>query len=169
MPSFVPRHLFVAMAVALFTCVCFLSPSNALAQAPDESAAIIKRYTDILHQYLRLQDDLKAPEALAFARKNKIISAQLDQLMQRDKTQAGKRGIGKLDFDFLLNAQDTPEKLDVAGIEKENDSWRLSVNNGSKGKPFVLVLINENGLWVIDDALYPQGKGKPISLRALLK
>ena len=167
MRSFLPYRLFVA--VILFACVCLLPPLNAFAQAPDDSTAIKQRYTDILHEYLRLQDDLKAPDALVFARKNKIISTQLDQLMQRDKTQAGKRGIGKVDFDFLLNAQDSPEKLDVTGIEKENDGWRLSVDNGSKGKPFVLVLINENGLWVIDDGLYPKGKGKPISLRAVLK
>ena len=168
MCSFHPSRLLVA--VVLFACVCLLPLSNAFAQAPDDSAAIKQRYTDILHKYLHLQDDLNAPDALAFARKNTIISTQLDQLMQRDKTQAGKRGgIGKVDFDFLLNAQDSPEKLDVTGIEKEHDGWRVSVDNGSKGKPFVLVLIRENDLWVIDDALYPQGKGKLLSLRAVLK
>ena len=165
--SFLPHRLFVA--VVLFACVCLLPPSNAFAQAPDNSAAIKQRYTDVLHEYLRLQDDLKAPDAVVFARKNKIISTQLSQLMLRDESRAAKRGIGKVDFDFLLNAQDSPEKLDVTGIEKENDGWRLSVDNGSQGKPFVLVLINENGRWVIDDVLYPQGKGKPISLRGLLK
>jgi len=168
MRSFLPSRLFVA--VVLFACVCLLPLSNAFAQAPDDSAAIKQRYTDILHKYLRLQDDLNAPDALAFARKNTILSKQLDQLLQRDKTQAGKRGgIGKVDFDFLLNAQDSPEKLDVTGIEKENDGWRVSVDNGSKGKPFILILIRENDLWVIDDAIYPQGKGKLLSLRALLK
>jgi hypothetical protein len=165
---FLPQRLLVA--VVLFACVCLLPTSNAFAQTPDDSASIKQRYSDILHEYLRLQDNPKAPDALVFARKNKIISTQLDQLIQRDKTQAGKRGgVGKVDFDFLLNAQDSPEKLDVAGIAKENEGWRLSVDNGAPGKPFILILIRENDLWVIDDAIYPQEKGKAISLRALLK
>jgi hypothetical protein len=170
MLNLIPRGLSLAVAVVLLACFGLLSPAQGLAQAPDDSAAIKQRYTDILHEYLRLQDNPKAPDALVFARKNKILSAQLDQLIQRDKTQASKRGgIGKVDFDFLLNAQDSPEKLDVSGIAKENEGWRLSVDNGAPGKPFILILIRENDLWVIDDAIYPQEKGKAISLRALLK
>jgi hypothetical protein len=170
--AFMRHSLFGIPFCSVLVSVLFCFSCAALAQdAPDtEGEAVKQRYALLLREYRTLQNGPKAPAALAFALKNNMLSATLGNLIKRDEAAAAKRGeVGKLDFDFLLNAQDVPEKLDVTKCERKGDVLHLSVETGEVGQGFVLALIKEKDRWVMDDALYPADKGSAVSLKSLLK
>lgn len=156
------------LAMSLWLCLAL--PAQAQNSGDPELDAVKQQYSALLRDYFARQNQAKPPSALPFALKNNMLSTSLGKLIQRDEKYAAKRGeVGKLDFDFLLNAQDVPEKLDIVNAARTGDSIRLSVETGEPSQGYVMVLIKEKDRWVMDDALYPKGASGPASLQRLLK
>lgn len=79
---------------------------------------------------------------------------------------------GPVDFDMWINAK-IFDNLSIKNIDRyPTDDGAILVeitlrNTGQENKVFV-ELVNENGLWMIDDFRYPDDKGKVENLKPLL-
>jgi hypothetical protein len=97
------------------------------------------------------------------------VTPELKKLLARDRADAKRTGeIGRLDFDWVIAAQDAPKawKLGQASIEK--GKMRVPVQtqwDGGEWNTHVFVLEKGTDGWIIVDVLYSDGS----SLIELLK
>ena len=134
------------------------------AHSADEASEIKARYEKLLADYSQivLRPTPKSPSATDYVLKNNMASKELATLLRKDDELAKKEGgMGYLDFDFLVNAQDLCKPLKIVGLVKNNATYAMQVSNRSKEcckecdeNPYSFVLINESGVWKIDDAAY---------------
>lgn len=153
----------------LLAMLCILLAGSAdsmlsLAHSADEATEVKTRYEKLLADYSQivLHPTNKSPSATEYAVKNGIVSKELADLLRKDDELAKKEGgMGYLDFDFLANAQDLCKPLKIVELAKSNNAYVMQVSNRSKEcckdceeAPYSFVLINESGVWKIDDATY---------------
>ena len=153
-------HLAIFL-ILLAGCIdAVLSP----AQGADEATDLKARYEKLLADYSQivLHPTKSSPSATEYAVKNNMVSKELAGLLRKDDELAKKEGgMGYLDFDFLVNGQDVCKPLKIVGLVKNNATYAMQVSNRSKEcckecdeTPYSFVLINESGVWKIDDAAY---------------
>lgn len=134
------------------------------AQAADEAAELKARYEKLFATYSQivLHPSKNSPNATDYAVKNNMVSKELANLLRKDGELAKKNGgAGYLDFDFLVNGQDLCKPLKIVRIFKSNKIYAMQVSNRTREcckdcdeNPYSFVMINEAGVWKIDDAHY---------------
>ena len=132
--------------------------------AADEAAEIKSRYEKLLTDYSQivLHPSPKSPSATEFALKNSMISHDLSGLLRKDDELAKKEGgMGYLDFDFLVNGQDLCKPVKIVEVVKDKAAYIMQASNRSREcckdcdeDPYFFVLVNESGVWKIDDVRY---------------
>jgi hypothetical protein len=137
-----------------------LSPAH----SADEATELKARYEKLLADYSQivLHPTNKSPSATEYAVKNNMVSKELAGLLRKDDDLARKEGgMGYLDFDFLINGQDLCKPVKIVGVAKANATYAIQVSNRIKECcsdcneiPYSFVMVNESGVWKIDDALY---------------
>ena len=102
-----------------------------------------------------------------------FYSAELkDLLTKAAKKERIYHEVGPVDWDIWINAQDF-DNLSVKNVDRyQTDDGSVVVevtlrNTGTENKLY-LTLVNENGLWMVDNFEYP-GDNKNISLKPLLE
>lgn len=168
-----------AVAVA-----CLVLAGAAAAQQDDGTAAAVKaRYAAFLGEYSRLMQSGSldnVPGADEFAAQKNMLSRGLKELFKKDRECVERTGeVCKVDFDFLLNAQDYCQPLEVLDIAPKDAAYVLTVTNHFEkcqdpegGRPYEFVLVKEAGEWVIDDARYVgemDGKKQVFTLKEMLR
>ena len=153
-------HLAIFLILVASCADSVLSP----AYSADEATELKARYEKLLADYSQivLHPTNKSPSASEYVLKNNAVSKELAGLLRKDEELAKKEGgMGYLDFDFLVNAQDLCKPLKIVGLAKNNATYAMQVSNRSKEcckecdeTPYSFVLINESGAWKIDDATY---------------
>lgn len=157
--------------------------SRSLAQDADVAAAVKARYEKLLAEYSRIMMNptRTSPSATAFVVKNNMVSKELRWLLLKDEECAKKGGgICNLDFDFLFNGQDFCKQLKIVDVSPRGNAIVLKVSNrfeecdkGGYYKPYDFTLVEEAGVWVIDDAAYSSkddnGKIINFTLKDVLK
>ncbi len=128
------------------------------------TAAVKARYEKLFSEYSRfmMNPTKTSPSAITFSIKNNMVSKELKALLLKDEACARKGGgICNLDFDFLLNGQDSCKPLKIVDAYQNKNTYVLKVSNrieecdkGGYYKPYDFTLIEESGAWVIDDAAY---------------
>lgn len=147
--------------VLLAGCVDFIWSS---ALSADEAGEIKAKYEKLLADYSQnvLHPTKKSPSATEYVLKNNMVSNELAGLLLKDEELAKKEGgMGYLDFDFLVNGQDLCKPVKVLGVVKNKAAYAMQISNRSKECckdcdeiPYSFVLVNESGVWKIDDANY---------------
>ena len=135
-----------------------------IAHSADEATEVTARYEKLFAEYSQIMLHLSknSPSATEYAVKNSMVSKELADLLRKDDELAKKEGgMGYLDFDFLVNGQDLCKPVKIVGVVKNNATYAMQVSNRIKEcckdcdeTPYSFVLINESGVWKIDDATY---------------
>ena len=75
-----------------------------------------------------------------------------------------------LDFDIIINGQDYCDKIGftVLKVTKKKGAYILSISDGCDSIPYDMVLISENGGFVIDNFIY-YDRESTLDLKELLK
>lgn len=90
------------------------------------------------------------------------VTPELKKLFAKDNAEIAKSGeVGKLGFDWVLNAQDTPSAWEVgAPYACENDVVVPVVTKWTDGSSVHFFLLTPSGKgWVISDVWFPRGGG----------
>ncbi len=158
------RDRYAIIVALLVVSLLAVVPRGAQASDEEDKQRIMQVYSAKFAQYSKifLSNDLSADVgAVDFSRKNDMISSPLKALFAKDAARAKRSGgMGKLDFDFLLNGQDNcGVPLKIVSLEKAGNGYVMKINNGCKkdkdyDPEYQLLLVNEAGKWVIDDAVY---------------
>ena len=153
-------HLAIFLILLASCADSMLSP----AYSADEATELKARYEKLLVDYSQivLHPTNKSPSASEYVLKNNSVSKELAELLRKDEELAKKEGgMGYLDFDFLVNGQDLCKPVKILGVAKANATYAMQVSNRIKECcsdcneiPYSFVLVNESGVWKIDDANY---------------
>ena len=154
-------HLAIFFILLAVGCVdAVLSPAH----SADEATELKARYEKLLADYSQivLHSTNKSPSATEYAVKNNMVSKELAGLLRKNDDLAKKEGgMSYLDFDFLANGQDLCKPVKILGVAEANATYAMQVSNRIKECcsdcneiPYSFVMVNESGVWKIDDAIY---------------
>lgn len=134
-----------------------ISTLTALAGSPEDAAAWLKK--TIAPVFSEDNDlSLKTREKM----ETSAVTPELKKLFAKDNAEIAKTGeVGKLGFDWVLNAQDTPTGWEVqAPFASQKDVVVPVVTKWTDGNSVHFFLLTPSGKgWAIADVWFPRGGG----------